>query len=150
MPKPSGSLPRIMAELSLGSNRRMRQRERRDLDMGFSEVVQQYQINIEGEPGGAFGFASVDVSFAYPFYYAPAQRDSDLDVPHMTFGGEASTDLAMSAVVTSWDRDADNDAINGATVCVGVLGASETYTGVVHLSFQGFAALGEDETAING
>lgn len=148
---PGGAMQRALTGLTIGVAKQMRAREQRDREMGFAEIEQQFQVKITGTAGGAFGFESATISFDYPFYYAPGQRDSELDRPHMTFGGEASTAVAISAVVTGWDVDAESGAIQGAVVAIGVSGAEVDYTGVVHLNFQGFAALGEDESiVING
>lgn len=150
-PTPMHALHRAVADMTLGVAQSTRKREARDREMGFREVQQQYQIEIAGEATGVWGFAETSITFDYPFFYAPAQRDSDLDRPHFWFGAELDFLGAVSAVVTAWDTHPRTGAITGATVAVGVVtqaGAEVGYQGVVHLTFQGFAALSEDETDV--
>lgn len=150
MSVPRGALHRAVSDLTVGVAHAMRARDQRNREMGFAEVQQQFQVRMSGTATATVAYAITVVEFDYPFYYAPSQRDSDFSRPHFWFGAEASTPISVSAVVTAWDIDPDNAAIIGASVAVGVLSQTPVaYTGVLHLTFQGFAALGEDETDIN-
>jgi hypothetical protein len=152
MPHPLHALDRAMGELTLGVVKSTRKRDQRDWEMGFKELQQQFQIKINGQASEAWGFAQTTIVFDYPFFYAPAQRDSDLDRPQFWFGAELyDFPGAASAVVTAWEIDPTHGAVVGATVSIGVAsqpGVDAPYEGVIHLTFQGFAALSEDETAV--
>jgi hypothetical protein len=113
--------------------------------MGLQEAMQQFQLEFSGTAELTWGFASLNLVFDFPFYYAPGQRDPDFDRPHFWFGAVVNTPIAVTAVVTAWSIDEDNGAVIGATVHVGVCAATPgvAFDGVVHLTFQGFSALSE-------
>jgi hypothetical protein len=141
-----GITTRTLLNLTLGVATSMRDREQRDTEMGLSEVVQQYQLEFSGTTTTAPTFAGASVKFDFPFHYAPGQRDTDLDRPQFSFGVEADKDIIVGAVVKSWTSDEDDGSVIAAAVRVGMLGAESglAYKGVLHLSFQGYAALAED------
>lgn len=149
MPEPHGSLHRAIAELTIGTVRSTREREARDREMGYAEIEQQYQFAISGTavPSLAWTVDPIEIDFDYPFYYAPGQRDSDLDRPQFYSGVEVTPPVAVSIVVSSWTLDPDNGAVIGCTVNVGVVGdvTLPAYAGVVHLTFQGYGGLAEPE-----
>lgn len=136
------ALDRMADEITLGVARSMQARRERDADMGFDEAEQEFQVEVSGTGDTTAGFASKEIEFDYQFIYAPAQRDSDLEVPQFSYGFECDADIMLSAHVREWLRDASNGAYVGATVRVGVLaGASGVaYSGVLHLSFAGYGA----------
>lgn len=146
MPNPMHALHRAMADITLGVVKSTRSREQRDREMGLSEVMQQFQVAIEGTATGVLTFAQVEVDFDYPMYYAPGQRDSDFDRPQFWVGAEANEPVAVTATVDDWVLDDDNGAVTGASVQIGVMaGVTTTYKGKVHMTFQGFAALSEPD-----
>lgn len=149
MSVPRGALHRAVTDMTVGVARSMRAREQRNREMGFAEIQQQFQFKISGVAGVEWKWANLTVGFDYPFYYAPGQRDAEFSVPHFWYGAEVDTPVAISAAVLGWTRDSDNNAIIGSTVTVGNAGEpGAPFTGFVHLTFQGFAALGEDESLI--
>jgi hypothetical protein len=147
MPTPQGATARTLLNLTIGSQKAMRAREQRDREMGLSEIMQHFQIGISGVAATGWGFAQATIAFEFPFYYAPGQRDPDFPQPQFWFGAEAGAPVAVSAVVGEWIADEDNGATIGAKVWVGVQAAvvGVAYDGVLHLTFQGFSALSEDE-----
>lgn len=151
---PVHALHRAVGDLTLGIAKSMRARDARDAEMGLSEIMQQYQVRFSGVSDSAWGFAPVTLTFDFPFFYAPGQRDSDFDRPHFWYGAEttgadgtgAGIAIAFSAVVSAWVEEPKNGAIVGATVQIGVCGTVQAaYEGIAHLTFQGFSALSEDE-----
>lgn len=151
----TGDLGRVMRSLTIGPVHDTDARERRARDLGLSEIDEQFQLPIAGDAGSVIAWDSVTVSFDHPFHYAPGQRDSDLDVPQFTYGAviESGSPVIVSACVTGWIRDEDDDAVKGAVVQVGahLPGTSEAvhYGGFVHVTFQGYGALQEDETEMS-
>jgi hypothetical protein len=142
-----GATNRALLNLTLGVAKGSLERDRRDREMGLSELEQQYQVQISGTAGTRWASSTVEVSFECPFYYAPGQRDSDFDRPQFWFGAETTVAVAITAVVIDWQLDDDNGAVTGATVAIGVLaGGAVPFTGFAHLTFQGFSALAEDES----
>jgi hypothetical protein len=157
MPRPEGALSRALVEITVGTERRRRARAQRDTEMRLSELEQQFQFEFSGTANTQWAFASADIVFEFPFFYAPAQRDPDFDRPHFWFGGDLAPELAasptapiaMSAVVTGWLTDEHTGAVIGATVAIGVAaGAATPFNGLVHLTFQGYSGLDEDEVDI--
>lgn len=132
-------MQRALTELTIGAARAGREQERRIRDMSAAELDLQFQYEISGTAENGWGFVSLTVNFDVSFYYAPGQRDNDLEHPHMTFGAEADVPVGVTAVVTSWLEDVDNGAILGCTVAVGVISDSHRpFTGKVNLNFQGY------------
>lgn len=149
MPPPRGSLHRAIAGVTVGAVQSMRARDQRDRQMGLSELMQQFELVFSGTAGSAWGFAQTTVTFEFPFYYAPGQRDPQFENPHYWFGAETSAPVAVSVTVKQWTLDEDHGSVVGAVLYVGVCGVGQTpYNGVAHLTFQGFSALAEDEVGI--
>jgi hypothetical protein len=161
MAAPRGATHRMLADLTIGGIKSMQQRAARTAEISLQETTQQYQFEIEGTAGTGLAWASVVVTLDYEFYSAPGQRDSDLDRPQFYFGAEVAPPIdepagdhpepepvAVIATVTRWLINEDNGAITGANVSVGCFADREgaPFTGLVHLSFQGFTALVDTET----
>lgn len=144
--RPAGALGRAMSDLTVGTLRAQRARALRDRQMGAAELDLQYQIDITGVGGLAPGFTTIQVDFDYEIYYAPGQRDSTLETPHFTHGAVVVGSVMVTAHVQSWTTDEDNGAFIGALVMIGVIG-SGSYTGTVHLNFQGYGSLREDDSS---
>jgi hypothetical protein len=156
MPTPQGSTQRTLADLTIGNIKSMQQHAERTAELSLQETTQQYQFEISGTASTGLAWATMTVTFDYEVYYAPGQRDSDLDRPHFYFGAEIAPPIAdppedhpepvpvaVLATVTRWLINDDNGAIIGAHVAVGCFTDHDgvPFTGLVHLSFQGFSAL---------
>lgn len=151
MPTPHGSLHRAVAELTVGAVRSMRAHDQRQAQMGLSEIMQQFQIEFSGEANLTWGFTNppVTIEFDFPFYYAPGQRDPDFEHPHFWFGVELTSeiDVAVTTYIGTWIIDEENGAVEGCTLYIGACTNDNgvPYAGIIHATFQGFSALGEDE-----
>lgn len=144
MPTPSGALERSLAAITVGAVRATRAKEKMTADLATAERDVQYQIAVSGTANTGIGFSTVDIVFDVNFHYAPGQRDSDLRYPQMTFGAEADAQVALTAVVSSWDVDDGTGAVKGATVVVGAISDDERlYNGKIHITFQGYASVQE-------
>lgn len=147
MARPDGSARRAVQGMTLGVIKATRAREERNQQMGYAEVDLQYQVPISGTANTGIAFTTITLSFEIDFFYAPGQRNNDLERPHLTVGGESDVPIGLTAVVTAWEEDPDNGAIRGATVAIGVIAATSTpFTGTAHLNFQGYGAQTEDDT----
>jgi len=150
-----GDAQRVLQKLTIGVTQARERRDATARQLGMRELEQQFQFPISGQAGTTIAWDSMGCDFDYPFYFAPGQRDSDLEVPHMTYGVvlEGGTPVAIVACVTGWKRDNTDDSYTGATVAVGAFspGASAPiqYGGAIHISFQGYGALLEDETEMS-
>lgn len=138
-------LQRAREDMSLGIITRSRERREQDLEVAMIEHEQQIRIALEGAPSPGWGFGEVEVEFDHHFFYAPAQRDSDLIYPHFTFGSFCEEDAVVVARVKEWDIREHNGAIRGATVGVAIQ-CKVAYEGYLDLRFQGYAALDEIES----
>lgn len=119
----------------------------------LQEIEQQFHVVIAGTAGSAAGYGTIALDFEVDFFDAPEQRDSSLFVPHFTFGAFIEgASLMVSASVRSWDIDS-RGAIVGAEVAVGVcnpgVGTPVAYSGYIHLTFQGYGALIENDAALD-
>lgn len=145
---------RAVAALSLGAVRETQRREARRRNMGLEEMDLQFQVAISGDAGTQADWDTFSIDFDFPFYYAPGNRDSDLDRPHFTFGAvvEDGSPVVVSACVTGWQLNEETQGVTGATVavCAVAPGTSQpvSFGGYVHLNFQGYAGVAEDETDI--
>lgn len=148
MSKSMHQLQRAMSEITLQAVQSTRERDARDYQMGLGEHEEQFQIPLTGTAGRTPGFAEIEIGFDHHFFYAPAQRDSDLDRPHFTFGSECAEPVIIQACVKEWNIRESNGAIRGATLRVSVMAAGTVAfeDAVLNVTFQGFAALDEVET----
>lgn len=143
---------RVMQGLSIGNVQETTKRDKRARELGLRELEQQFQIPVAGSAGTVIDWDTTSCDFDYPFYFAPGARDSDLDAPQMVYGAviESGSPVVIAACVTGWKQDATDDSYIGATVALGAFspGAVEAvaFGGSVHVSFQGYGALLEDET----
>jgi hypothetical protein len=141
MAKPIHSAQRQVQALTLGvakSQRKVRERER---ELGFAETEQQYQFPISGYVGPTAAFITTEILFDFPFYYAPGQRDSDLEKPQMRQGFESPDNVMITIGVREWNVNEDTGGVIGATLVIGVLAAvAVTFTATGHAEFQGFSA----------
>lgn len=145
---PAGALQRSVTEVVVGTARKLRARDVREAQVALQELELQFQLAISGTATPAVAFVMVDIDFDHDLFYAPGQRDSELTRPQMTCGAETDVPVMVSATVLSWDIDAGNGAIRGATVAVGVLASDvgTDYEGTVHLTFQGWGGLREQDS----
>lgn len=151
MPTPSGHLARALRGLTVDAVRAQRARTSLDRTMGANELDLQYQVDVSGQADSYVALTVVEIDFEVDFYYAPGNRDSDLQRPHMTCGGEADSQVILGATVVAWHDNALTGAIQGADVAVSVHAPSLTdFKGKVHLNFQGWGMVrdtGESATA---
>lgn len=122
----------------------------------LTEVFQQYQIDVSGSVGSSPAFNEVQVPFQEMFYDVPGQRDSNHSEPHFTCGlvlDDGSPDLIYSVAVTDWNTDAQGN-FTAATVRIGmfnpVLGSGTSFTGRLHVTFQGYSAPTDTTPADDG
>jgi hypothetical protein len=164
---PRQVLPRTLNSIHIGAVKSMQEKTRQDSEYDLTEIELQYQIAVSGEASAVLAWADpVTLAFEWGFHYAPMQRDSELELPHFTYGGYIVTEtpVALLAVVKSWKEDPDNGAITGADVSIGFLAGpvapgddgtgavaleqTVTFQGFLHASFQGLAQ-SLDETSEN-
>lgn len=150
-----GDVQRVLQGITIGVVQEQHRRAESAAELGLREIEGQFQFDISGQAGTTIAWDESDCSFDYPFYYAPGMRDSDLETPHMTYGAiiESATPVAVVACVREWKQDPTDDSYIGATVAIGVFSpgaeAAIEYGGAVHVSFQGYGALLEDETEMS-
>jgi hypothetical protein len=107
----------------------------------LTETEEQYQLPISGTASDVIAWTEREVSFGTAFIDASDMRDSNLVVPHFTFGVMLESEpVAVTAVVREWLEQ--NDTVVGARVSVGAYspGSTVDFRGYVHLTFQGFGA----------
>lgn len=128
-------------------------RKRLALDQ-LGELILQFQLAIKGTAAPAIAWDLVELQFDAGFYNATEQRDSPYVVPTFWHGAQLNTPIPViiSAVVMSWTYSPDGDSIIGAKVNIGALNPSRVlapYEGFVHLTFQGYGAVSEDNNAVD-
>lgn len=144
---PAGALTRAVAHITVDAIHSERARKRKDREMGADEIDAQFILAVKGTATSIPGFGSVTVPFDHSFFYAPGQRDSDLETPVFTSGAESFSNVMLVAKVEEWLVNDDDGSIVGAVVGIGVIG-SGNYSGYVHCNFQGYGALREDDTTL--
>lgn len=142
---PHGAVQRVLSRITIGTHQAIRARDDNRARNKPREMEQQFQYAISGLAAPAPTFAELTIEFENAFHFAPAQRESNLEYPHFTYGSQTSPAVGVHATVTEWIRDETNGSIIGAKVAVGAVGASVAFTGVVHLTFQGFGTLNEED-----
>lgn len=147
--RPIHQAQRSIADLTIKGVKATQKLQRWYEEQGLSETDQQYQFQISGTAATLAAFTTLPITFDFPFHYAPGQRDSDLETPHMTYGFVCDAFVMLSAHVVDWTQDEDTGAYTAATVAVGCLSAVSDldFTGVVHMTFQGFSAPDDTDTS---
>lgn len=145
MTEPGGSVGRLLADITVGTIQSTRRRDLEVRENALKEIELQYQFQINGVAAPELAFAPITVTFTHSFFYAPGERLSSLEYPQFSFGAHTTPAVGIHAVVESWYHDTTNGAINGALVQVGAIG-NAAFDGLVHLTFQGYAALSEDQS----
>lgn len=146
------AIERSLAALTIGVLKNTAAHEERRRQLSLAEWELQFQERISGMAGNQVASSILGLDFETPFYFSPGSRDSELDTPQYSVGTnvESGTGVMISANVTSWKRDEETDAVTGASVEISAVapGTDEDvpYTAVVHLSFQGYSSMPEDES----
>lgn len=147
MPKrPTHSAQRAISALTIGVAKSRQRKARRDAEMGLAERLLQFQSVVSGLATSVPAYGQVEVTFDYDLYFAPGNRESDLSRPQFWFGLEIDGQVLASAQVRSWLDDEDTGATIGATVEFAIMGANVEYSGVLHMSFQGYGALNDGDS----
>lgn len=143
---PRQVLPRALHSIHVGAARSMQRKRRQDSEYDLSELTLQYQLPFSGEAGTLLAWSEpVEIVFEWGFFYAPMQRDSELELPHFEYGSYVLTDapVGILANVMTWQEEEANGGITGASVVLGAIGGdSETpvpFSASVHVTFQGLA-----------
>lgn len=145
----AGHLDRAVAQLQIGHVRSMQRRERQNQEYGLQELDLQYQLPVSGRASPSPGWGAVELNFEWSFHYAPANRDSDLEVPHVTFGAYITkgAPVALHACVTDWKVEQANEGITGCTIQVAAFASSPVgrdFAGFLHANVQGYATSRDD------
>lgn len=152
---PKQVLTRTLHTIHVGAVQSMQRKQQQDTEYDLIEIELQYHVPIQGSAGTLLTWTEpVSVEFEWGFHYAPMQRDSDLELPHFTYGAYVVTEtpVGLLACITGWQEERRNGSITGADVSIGVIGhdpaAPVDFQGYVHASFQGLAQ-SRDETSEN-
>jgi hypothetical protein len=147
--RPIHQAQRSIADLTVKSVKATQKLQRWYEELGLAETDQQYQFQISGTAATLPAFTTLAITFDFPFHFAPAQRDSDLETPQMTYGGVCDAFVMLSAHVVQWTQDEDTGAYTAALVAVGCQAAVEDldFTGAIHMTFQGYSAPDDTDTA---
>lgn len=140
-------LAKALTEMTMGSRIRA-QSLRQELNYDTqAERWQQIQLAIAGTAGGTAAWSDqIEVDFDIYFACSPANRDSQLIYPQFHYGSVIDTGdpVVIHALVVSWIRDG-NFTVQGAMIRWGawapdVPSDPYTFTGALHLTFQGYGA----------
>ena len=130
-----------MKSLRIGAVRDMQAIQKKAIEDGLIERVEQFQIAVAGVAQEFFAWKEVDITFSTIFVDATGQRDSPFDRPHISVGAELYTPVPVNVtgVVMSWRTNDRNETL-GCKVAIGVSSTDNAtkFKGSVHLSFQGF------------
>lgn len=134
-------LEQAMRGLTLGTVTDLRKAEERAYEDGLIEREEQFQIAISGVAEEFLDWDTVDIKFSTIFMDASGQRDSELERPHFTYGGEieTGTPVGLLACVLEWKTTARNETI-GCKLAIGVAASDQStrFKGFLHANFQGF------------
>lgn len=143
-----GALGRAVQHVTVGTVLGMRERADRDAEVDLHELDLQYQLEVSGDAGTIVAWAEIPVEFEeWEFHYAPANRESDLVWPQMTYGAhiDRGGPVGIFAHVSAWTQREETGAIVGAIVQVGAIAdALKPFGGTVHVTFQGYGMSRDD------
>jgi hypothetical protein len=152
MSRPTGQLERAIADLTIGVHREKDERHRKLHAIGGKEMTQQFRVPLAGTAGNGWGFVDGPIGFKLPFLWLPAQRGAPFKTPHFSFGWEQTSGtnelVLVHAHVIKWNIDSSSRVVGArvrySTSAPMVAEAQVVnYSGIVHLTFQGWA--GETE-----
>lgn len=130
-----------MKGLTIGVAQDLSGAQKRAYDDGLIEREEQFQININGVAEEFFSWSTVEVKFGNVFVNATGQRDSELTVPHFTYGSmiQSPVPVGILANVMKWKKT-DRDETIGCTLAIGVAATDQAtkFFGKLHATFQGF------------
>jgi hypothetical protein len=149
-------LARSIRKLAIGVARDVEVRRAGRAANTMDEREEQFQIAIQGIATDYPFWQTIVVDFATAFTIAGGDRQSTLQRPQVSIGCEltdverqndqlvwepVSDGVILTAVVRDYGFD-DAHAINSATVAVCAIAPGDelTFSGFVHVSFQGFGA----------
>lgn len=150
MAKPGGALARSLNALTVGVVKAREAREEQLAPLRLGNIIQALQVPLSGKVAEKPQRIEIPVSWPYPFVYAPAQTDSNLELPHFAPGIEllSPSPVIIIAQLHGWTRN-DEEWTTGATVGVTawIPGAKkkQEFTALLHLTFTGYGAPSEDE-----
>lgn len=108
---------------------------------GLVEREEQFQVGISGVAEEFFAWQTTEVKFGNVFVDATGQRDSELTVPHFTYGAALDSPIPVGilAVVMGWKSTPRNETI-GCTLAIGAAATDRAtkFFGTLHATFQGF------------
>lgn len=135
-------MQRVVQELTVGHVRSAQKLKAQNEQLALQEVELQYQLPINGRASKVISWDSVKFDFEWDFHTAPGQRDSDLELPQMTYGAyiPRGGPVGVFACVRDYKENEKTGAVNGATVAIGVIADGSTeFRGFLNVTFQGFA-----------
>lgn len=141
-----GAVERLVAGLTIGVHQAVRRKDKADRENGLREMDLQFQITFSGTASGVPAFEDITLNFDYGFFYAPSQRESNLEYPHFTYGSHTTPAVGVHATVKEWLKDETNGSIIGAVLSIGAVGEETDFKGVVHATFQGLGMLLEEDS----
>lgn len=150
----TNDVERSLSSMIIGTRKAFEQRDSRRQEVALDDTVLLFQGSIEGHAGSAVDTTSLVIEFEAPFYNAPGLKDSDLERPQFSPGIhlENGSGVIVSAHISEWVQDEEQDATTGAVVEIAVTapGVSELvqFTANLHLTFRGLAAPLEEENEL--
>lgn len=134
-------LDKALKGLAIGVPRNLQEAQERAYKDGLIEREEQFQIAIGGNAEEFFAWSVVEVKFGTLFVNATGNRDSELEVPHFTYGASIETDspVGVLAAVMEW-KTTDRLEIIGCDLAIGVAATDRAtrFKGFLHATFQGF------------
>lgn len=151
-----GALERSLRGLSLGVIRDVEREKAKFSDVRLQEGRQEFQVPIQGTAYQGVVWGQVALKFDFVFHNATGQRDSPYTRPQFTYGvviEKADKDAPAVPIIVSclceYDVD-ERESTRGAVIHVGVHSPTATprdFEGFLHVTFSGYGAQLEDESA---
>lgn len=145
---PLDQLQDSLGELAFGIQERAAGAQQTTDELASSDQIQMYQYEIHGRATRQPVLLDQKVTFSNPFLMrvGPRQIDGNVEWPHFAYGVEMDTGdyhVQVSCQVREWIQD-DSSFVTDAKVRIAVYSPEAAkeipFTGVVHLTFSGFAA----------
>lgn len=137
----SHQLDRVLKGVTVGTIQSLRRAEERAASDGLMEREEQFQIGISGVAEEFVDWETVEIKFGTTFVDASGQRDSELERPHFTYGGEVETPtpVGLLACILEWKTTPRNETI-GCKLAIGVAASDRAtrFKGFLHANFQGY------------
>jgi hypothetical protein len=137
----TNQLSRAMDGLTIGAVKDLRRRDEEMAADGLQEMEEQFEIAVSGRAEEFVAWQYAVLKFGLVFIDGTGDRDSELVLPHFTYGCkiDTPTPVGLIAAVMEWNTNDRGETV-GCKLAIGLLATDRAtkFRGSLHATFQGW------------